>query len=134
MQRCRDRRASPWGAGRASAVSLSLPAIIYLDGKAIALDGAGFLRDPEQWRPELAEALAERDGIRLGSDHWWLIEFVRDYHAQYGTPPLMRVVVTELRRQLDPSAGSRELYRLFPDGPVRMACKYGGLPKPEWCI
>lgn len=107
--------------------------ILEVDGEAIALDGEGFLAEGDQWRPEVAEALAERDGVSLGPEHWWLIDFVRDYHAAYGTPPLMRVVVTELKRRWS-DAGSRDLYRLFPDGPVRLACKYGGLPKPDWCI
>jgi len=107
---------------------------LYVDGKPIALDEEGFLVEPGQWFREVGEALADRDGIRLGDDHWWLIEFVRDHHARYATPPLMRVVVAEHRKSHPESRGSRDLYRLFPDGPVRLACKYGGLPKPEWCI
>lgn len=107
---------------------------LQADGTVVALDGDGHLLDPDQWTPGVAEALAERDGIQLTDDHWWLIEFVRDYHHQYGTPPLMRVVVDALRRRNDGHGSSRDLYRLFPDSPVRQACKYGGLPKPEWCI
>lgn len=106
----------------------------YVDGRPVDVDGEGFLIDSGQWFPEVAEALAERDGLRLGADHWWLIEFVRDHHARYGNPPLMRVVVSEHRKRHAESRGSRDLYRLFPDGPVREACRYGGLPKPEWCI
>lgn len=106
---------------------------LVVDGEQIALDGEGFLQYADQWRPEVARMLAERDGIELGPDHWWLIDFVRDYHHHYGTPPLMRVVIGALRER-EGSGSSRDLYRLFPDGPVRLACKYGGLPKPEWCI
>jgi len=107
---------------------------LYVDGRPINLDEEGFLVDAGQWFPEVAEALASRDSVRLGEDHWWLIEFVRDHHARYGNPPLMRVLVAEYRKRHPDSRGSRELYRLFPDGPVRLACKYGGLPKPGWCI
>lgn len=107
---------------------------LYVAGQPIALDGDGFLVDAEAWFPEVAEALADRDGLRLGDDHWWLIDFVRDHHARYGNPPLMRVVVSEYRKRCPDSRGSRDLYRLFPEGPVREACRYGGLPKPEWCI
>lgn len=107
---------------------------LQVDGKSIALDEDGHLLDSRQWTPKVAEVLAGRDGIELGDDHWWLIEFVRDYHHKYGTPPLMRVVVDQLRRRNDGRGSSRDLYRLFPDSPVRQACKYGGLPKPEWCI
>jgi len=29
---------------------------------------------------------------------------------------------------------SRYLQRLFPDGPLKYACKFGGLPKPPTCL
>ena len=110
-------------------------ASIKVGGQAVALDKHGHLVNPQQWKPEVARALAERDGIELGSDHWWLIEFVRDYHHTYGTPPLMRVLVAALRDKTgDSSASSRELYRLFSDNPVRQACCYAGLKKPDWCL
>lgn len=110
------------------------PAQLYVGGQPVSLDDEGFLTDARQWFREVAGVLAERDGVRLGEDHWWLIEFVRDYHARYGNPPLMRVVVAEYRKRHPEARGSRELYRLFPEGPVREACRYGGLPKPDWCI
>jgi TusE/DsrC/DsvC family sulfur relay protein len=108
---------------------------LSVDGELIELDVDGHLARSEQWHPGVGLALARRDGIELGSDHWWLIEFTRRYHHNYGTPPLMRVVVAEMRREHDdPSLGSRDVYRLFSENPVRQACKYGGLAKPEWCI
>ncbi len=101
----------------------------------VVLDDDGHLADPQQWTREVACALADRDGIELGPDHWWLIEFVRDYHHTYGTPPLMRVVVSALRdKRGDAAASSRDLYRLFSDNPVRQACCYAGLKKPDWCL
>ncbi len=111
---------------------MNAPADLFVNGQPIALDEDGFLRDPQQWFREVGEALAARDGARLGEQHWWLIDFVRDHQRHYGTPPLMRVLVAEYRKI--GGDGSRGLYRLFPDGPVRMACKYGGLAKPDWCI
>lgn len=110
------------------------PEVLEVDGQAIALDAEGFLLDARQWTRRVGEALAARDRVHLGPEHWWLIDFVRAYHARYGNPPLMRVLVAEYRLRQPEARGSRELYRLFPDGPVRLACKYGGLPKPDWCI
>ena len=99
------------------------------------LDKDGHLVDSAHWRPEIADQLAEMDGLTLKSSHWWVIEYVRDYHGRYGNPPLMRTLIKAWREdQGDPSLGSRDLYRLFPDNPVRQACRYGGLPKPDWCI
>lgn len=98
------------------------------------LDAHGHLVDARDWTPALARRMAARDGIELGEEHWWLIEYVRDYHLRYGNPPLMRTVVAALKQARPDAAGSRHLYRLFPDGPVRLACKYGGLPRPDWCL
>ncbi|MFP4207228.1 MAG: TusE/DsrC/DsvC family sulfur relay protein [Wenzhouxiangella sp.] len=100
----------------------------------IDLDRHGHLLDPARWTPDIARQLAAADGVVLSPAHWWLIDFVRSYHARYGNPPLMRTLVAALRAERGDQAGSRELYRLFPDGPVRVACKYGGLPRPDWCI
>ena len=105
------------------------------DGVDYDLDEHGHLARPEQWSGRLAAAMAEHDGIALRAEHWWLIEFVRNYHQTYGTPPLMRVLIKAFRAHLgDDGVGSRDLYRLFSDSPVRQACKYGGLPAPQWCI
>jgi tRNA 2-thiouridine synthesizing protein E len=108
---------------------------LRVNGQQLALDADGHLVSPEHWDRSVAEALAARDGLVLGPDHWWLIEFVREHNEKYATPPLMRVVVAAWRdRQQDQAASSRAIYRLFPDNPVRQACCYGGLPKPDWCI
>jgi tRNA 2-thiouridine synthesizing protein E len=47
----------------------------------------------------------------------------------------MRVVVRAMRDEgVVDDASSRTLYRLFPDGPIRAACRYAGVPPPESCI
>lgn len=98
------------------------------------LDEHGHLAAAADWTPAVARWLAARDGQELDSDHWWLIKFVREYHGRYGNPPLMRSVMRALAESHPELANSRHLYRLFPDGPVRLACKYGGLPPPDWCL
>jgi len=98
------------------------------------LDEHGHLFDPQEWTPAVARWLAARDGIQLDADQWWLIEYVREYHLTYGNPPLMRSLVKALTETRPDVSGSRYLYRLFPEGPVRLACKYGGLPHPDWCL
>ncbi|MGB0513919.1 MAG: TusE/DsrC/DsvC family sulfur relay protein [Wenzhouxiangellaceae bacterium] len=103
--------------------------------RGLEFDSDGHLADPEAWSPAVAEALAARDGVALGELHWWLIDFTRRHSRDYGMPPLMRVAVRAMREQTSVAdASSRSLYRLFPDGPIREACRYGGLPRPESCI
>ncbi|MCC5863497.1 MAG: TusE/DsrC/DsvC family sulfur relay protein [Wenzhouxiangella sp.] len=108
---------------------------LEIDGMVLELDEHGHLQDADSWQPAIGMELARRDGLELDDRQWWLIHFVRDYHGHYGNPPLMRVLVRAMREQFaDQALGSRDLYRLFPDNPVRQACKYGGLPVPDWCI
>lgn len=108
---------------------------LIVDGKDIALDPDGHLLATEDWSEAVATEMARLDGISLCPLRWWLIHFVRLHYHDYGMPPLMRVAVTEMRRDtgLD-DISSRTLYRLFPDGPIREGCRYAGLPRPEACI
>ena len=105
------------------------------DRQAFPLDADGHLAEPETWSREFAITQAAEHGIELGEDHWWLIDWVRQYHQRYGNPPLMRSVVVAYRaHKEDPSLGSAALYALFAEHPIRSACLLGGLPKPDWCI
>jgi tRNA 2-thiouridine synthesizing protein E len=104
-------------------------------GRLVPLDEDGHLLDPGDWSRSLAVEMARLEGLVLTESHWWVIDFVRDHHARYGNPPLMRVLIGEFRHwRQDPALSSRELYRLFSENPVRQACRLGGYPKPEWCI
>ena len=104
-------------------------------GRDIALGPDGHLMVPEDWSEAAAEEMARRDGVELCALRWWLIRFVRSHYREYGMPPLMRMAVKAMRRDAGvQDASSRTLYRLFPDGPIREACRYGGLPRPESCI
>ena len=106
-----------------------------LNGADLRRDSAGYLLDAATWTPAFAEAAAAEEGIALGPDHWQVLLFLRDYHAQYEHSPPMRVLVKAIAPLLgEPKATSRRLYQLFPDGPARQACKIAGLPKPEGCL
>lgn len=108
---------------------------LAIAGRRIVLGADGHLLDPGDWSETVAEEMARLDGVALCDLRWWLIRFVRAHHDEYGMPPLMRVVVKAMRRDAGlEDASSRTLYRLFPEGPIREACRYGGLPRPESCI
>jgi len=95
----------------------------------------GFLLHPEQWSEEVAQILAEREGIELTPAHWEIIHFIRHFYQRYNLLPNARIFSQAIRKTLGAEkAASRYLYRLFPDGPLKQACKIGGLPKPTSCI
>ena len=104
-------------------------------GHSIPLDEKGYLQDPGNWSPEIAERMAGDDGIELTADHWEILGIFRAYFAEFDIEPPMRVLVKRSAECLGrEKANSRYLYRLFPDGPGTQACRYAGLPRPVSCI
>lgn len=109
--------------------------VLKVDGRTLQTDPQGFLCRREDWSPAVAEAMAAEDGIKLQAEHWEIIEFCRAYYAEYGLIPIMRILARAIARRLGEDKGkTRYLYRLFPQGPVRQASRYAGLPKPPSCI
>ena len=108
---------------------------IVVDTEALETDPEGYLLHIEDWSPVVAEAMAVADEFELTDAHWQVIDFLRKYYAEYGFAPAVRILTRAVARRLGPDKGnSRYLYRLFPDGPARQACRYAGLPKPTGCI
>nr|WP_290668561.1 TusE/DsrC/DsvC family sulfur relay protein [Ardenticatena sp.] len=94
----------------------------------VALDAEGFLVNPDDWTPEIAEALAREEGIDLTDRHWEVINFVRKYYEEHGEPPTLRAIT---KRSGVPT---KELYQLFPKGPAKKVARIAGLGKPKGCI
>ena len=109
--------------------------VIEIDGRAVETDARGYLRRLEDWSESLGAEMARRDGLELGPEHWEVLHFLRNYYAEFKLAPPMRLLVREIGRRLGADKGqSRYLYRLFPEGPAKQACRYAGLPKPVSCI
>jgi tRNA 2-thiouridine synthesizing protein E len=105
------------------------------EGRIIEADDEGFLTSAGSWSPQLALQIAQRENIRMGDDHWEVVNFLRNYYMEYQITPGMRVLIKALGKVMGPDKGnSKYLYELFPDGPVRQAAKIAGLPKPTNCM
>jgi tRNA 2-thiouridine synthesizing protein E len=101
----------------------------------LALDEQGHLLNYSDWDRSVGEQLAIEDGFLLSEEHWEIICLVRDIYLQTETSPPMRLLVKAIKINISEEiANSRHLYKLFPDGPVRLSCKYAGLPKPKHCL
>jgi tRNA 2-thiouridine synthesizing protein E len=95
----------------------------------------GFLLHAGDWNSEVAELLAEANNIQLSDKHWEIILFIRHYYLQFKHLPNARVFTKAIAKQLGEEKGnSRYLHSLFPDGPLKYACKLAGLPKPPTCL
>ena len=86
-------------------------------------DEDGFLIESAEWNPQLAETLAEWEGISpLGAAHWRVIHFVRDHYRRLGGMPPMRRICRS--SELSPE----EAKRLF--GGCPQVWRIAGLPNP----
>jgi dissimilatory sulfite reductase related protein len=108
---------------------------LEINGEHYATDAEGYLKDLAVWTPEIARTMADNEGVALSNEHWEVIHFLREYYQEYGVAPSVRVMVKTIGERFGPGkAKSAYLYRLFPEGPARQACKYAGLPKPTGCV
>ena len=95
----------------------------------------GFLIRATDWNEQVGEYLADLNDIILTDAHWEIINFIRQYYLQYKHLPNARVFAKAVAKVLgEDKANSRYLLRLFPEGPLKYACKLAGLPKPPTCI
>ncbi len=106
-----------------------------MENISLERDQHGHLVDRNAWDETIAAQLAAEGSITLRDEHWQVIEFLRNFYAEYEHIPPMRLLVKTIAQKLGPEIGnSPYLYTLFPDGPVKQGCKIAGLPKPPHCI
>jgi tRNA 2-thiouridine synthesizing protein E len=102
--------------------------VLVIKERRLNLDADGHLADPEEWDEDVARGLAETAGIELSDDHWKVIFYLRDYWRRFAIAPMIRKLCK------DTALTQMQLVKLFPDGPLKNACKLAGLPKPMGCI
>ena len=93
-------------------------------------DAEGYLTDPADWNDELAQALAQEEGIRLTDDHWDTIRFMREYFDEHQVIPDARFVIKHLAERVGKDA-QKKLFELYPYGYVKQACKIAGMRRPR---
>jgi tRNA 2-thiouridine synthesizing protein E len=104
-----------------------------------ALANEGRLLDPQgnivgdpDWTEQTAAELAEQEGITLGSEHWEVIQYVRNYYHECGRPSSGASLLRCLEDHFVQRGGRKHLYQLFPGGPVTQATRFGGLTAPPY--
>jgi len=98
----------------------------------MAFDEEGYLVDPAEWNDALAEDLARRERIGLTDAHWTVIRFMRRYYEEHHIAPDARHVMKHLAEYRGPRHADRnDLFRLFPYGYVKQACKIAGMRRPR---
>ena len=100
-----------------------------------AFDKQGFLRNLDDWTPEVASQIATEEGIALSEQHWELVYLIRAYYEEFDSSPAMRPLVKYTALSLGTDKGkSIYLLSLFPGSPAKICSKIAGLPKPDNCL
>jgi tRNA 2-thiouridine synthesizing protein E len=98
-------------------------------GNSLQIDDEGYLVDPADWSREVAVELARREGVALTDEHWAVIRFMREYYELHRIAPDARFVLKHLAETR--GAERNLLFRLFPYGYVKQACKIAGMRRPR---
>jgi tRNA 2-thiouridine synthesizing protein E len=95
----------------------------------VEVNEEGFMTDANEWTPEIAKVLAQREGIEeLSEAHWVVINFCREHATENMASPTLRQITNGT------DVTTKELFKLFPKGPAKKVSKIAGLGKPEGCI
>ncbi|MEN8135553.1 MAG: TusE/DsrC/DsvC family sulfur relay protein [Thermodesulfobacteriota bacterium] len=96
--------------------------VIECAGKTINLDDEGFLTDSGDWNPEVAQALASREGLEsLTDEQLMIINFMREYYQKFKAFPILNYLCKNIHQ----SRGCVNEQFINPD----KAWKIAGLPK-----
>jgi tRNA 2-thiouridine synthesizing protein E len=97
-------------------------------GLTIDVDHEGYMTNHTQWNRDVAAALARQEGIELTPAHWKVLEFIDKDFREKGVVPGMR------RMNKIGGIATKDLYTLFPNGPIKKAAKIAGYAKPVSCV
>jgi len=97
-------------------------------GTEIDVNEEGYLTNASQWNEAIAAAIATEEGISTLTDaHMKVVSYLREQQAKGAALTIRSMgksgVVT-----------TKELYDLFPGGPLKKSSKIAGIPKPVGCI
>lgn len=99
-----------------------------INGKIIQTNNEGYLTDFSEWTTEVAETIAQEEGVgALTPKHWDVIKYLQDQHQK-------KVALTIRKIGSSGVTDIKEFYALFPGGPLKKATKIAGIPKPASCI
>jgi tRNA 2-thiouridine synthesizing protein E len=94
----------------------------------LMVDGDGFLLDRDEWNEGLVTQLAAKDGIEVTDQIMHFIQEARRMYEEDGVVPPLRKFAKEM------GVNTNDLYGIFKKGPMKLICKWGGLPKPTGCV
>jgi tRNA 2-thiouridine synthesizing protein E len=94
---------------------------------AVEVNAEGYLKNMDQWTPELAREMAARENIELTDKHFEVLNWLRAKQKEGVQLSIRKVGNSGL-------VDIKQFYQLFPGGPLKISSKLAGIPKPVSCI
>jgi len=108
---------------------------LIVEGLTFKATEEGFLVNLNDWTETVAIEIARLNTIEMTDLHWEIVFFIQQYYQSYKHLPNARVFTKAIKKEFGEDKGnSRYLHKLFPQGPLKYACKIAGLPKPPTCL
>ena len=105
---------------------------IEIAGRMVLTDDEGYLLEPTDWDDAVAREIAREENIALTDEHWAVIRFMRTYYESHQIAPDARHAIRHLADYLGAGGGGRnDLFKLFPYGYVKQACRIAGMRRPR---
>ena len=96
-------------------------------GVEVNVSEDGYLEDMSQWNEDIAKEIAGEIGIELTPKHFEVLNYLREKTAAKEALTIRQVGKSGI-------VDIKELYKLFPKGPLKFSSKIAGIPKPTSCI
>ncbi|WP_372744838.1 TusE/DsrC/DsvC family sulfur relay protein [Lutibacter sp.] len=96
-------------------------------GVQVNVSEDGYLEDMNQWNEAIAKEIASEIGIELTPKHFEVLNFLREKTIAKENLTIRSVGKSGI-------VDIKELYALFPKGPLKFSAKIAGIPKPTSCI
>jgi len=96
-------------------------------------DTEGYLINPDEWNEDIANSLADEEDIELDKMVWSILNFMREYYNEKNIAPDVRHLIHYLaiENKCAKSEAKKLIFKLFPYGYVKQACKIAGMKKPR---
>jgi tRNA 2-thiouridine synthesizing protein E len=96
-------------------------------GVELQLTEEGYLEDITQWNEDIARDIAKDLIIELTPKHFEVLKYLREKTEAGETLTIRKVGKSGI-------VDIKELYKLFPKGPLKFSAKIAGIPKPTSCV
>ena len=95
--------------------------------EGIEVNAEGYLKNMDQWTPNLAIEMAAKENIELTDKHFEVLNWLRAKQKEGVQLSIRKVGASGL-------VDIKQFYQLFPGGPLKISSKIAGIPKPASCI